>query len=186
MRSTEAVPLPLGEYDVVLADPPWKFASNSVAAPGRNPQRHYPTLSVDQIAAMPVAHLAAPNALLLLWVTVPIADRGPDVMAAWGFRYVSQIVWIKDRIGLGYWARNRHELLLIGTRGRFPCPVPTMFPDSVIIGQQREHSRKPDEVHERIEAATRGARRLELFARAQRDGWTVWGNQTALFSAAAE
>ena len=171
----------LGPHDVILADPPWKFASNSEAKPGRNPRRHYPCMSVREIAALPVADLAAPSALLLMWVTVPFAAQAHDVMRAWGFGYVSQVVWIKERIALGYWARNRHELLYIGKRGRFPCPRPTLFPDSVITGQQREHSRKPDKVHEVIDARFGGLRRCELFARERRDGWTVWGNEVGKF-----
>lgn len=174
--------LPAGPFDVIYADPAWKFASNSEAKPGRNPRRHYPTMTVDQIASMPVVNIAAPDALLLMWITVPHAHRGPDVMRAWGFEYKSQVVWIKDRIGTGYWARNRHELLLIGTRGRFPCPVPALFPDSVIIGQQREHSRKPNYVHQVIDDRLGRLRRVELFARAGRAGWVVWGNETAKFA----
>ena len=173
--------LPTGPFDVILADPPWTFASNSVAAPGRNPRRHYPTMTLDQIARMPVSDIAARDALLLMWVTVPLADRAHDVMRAWGFAYVSQTVWIKNRIGLGYWARNRHELLYIGKRGRFPCPRPALFADSVITGQQREHSRKPDAVQNQIDARLASFRKIELFARAPRAGWTVWGNQTDHF-----
>ena len=179
-------PRALGPQDVILADPPWKFASNSEALPGRNPRRHYPCMSVGEIAEMPVAVLAAPSALLLMWVTVPFAAAAHDVMRAWGFRYVSQVVWIKERIGTGYWARNRHELLYIGKRGDFPCPVPVLFPDSVVVGQQREHSRKPDLVHQVIDARLGHMRRCELFARTRRAGWTVWGNQAEKFSKAAE
>ena len=178
------IDLPAGPFDMILADPPWAFASNSDAAPGRNPRRHYPTMTLDQIARMPVSDIAARDALLLMWVTVPLADRAHDVMRAWGFAYVSQTVWIKDRIGLGYWARNRHELLYIGKRGRFPCPRPALFPDSVITGQQREHSRKPDQVHQIIDERLGNVRRCELFARAPRHGWTVWGNETNKFQEA--
>ena len=160
-------------FDVILADPPWLFASNSAAAPGRNARRHYPCMPVEQIAALPVAQLAAPSALLLMWITVPLAHRGFEVLQAWGFRYVSQAVWIKDRIGLGHWSRNRHELLYIAKRGRFPCPKPALFPDSVIMGQQREHSRKTDAVHRIIDERLPHMRRCELFARARRPGWEV-------------
>lgn len=174
-------PFPAGPFDLILADPPWAFASNSHANPGRNPRRHYPTMSLGEIASLPVSQIAAPSALLLMWVTVPIAHRAHDVMRAWGFEYKSQVVWIKDRIGMGYWARNRHELLYIGTCGDFPCPVPALFPDSVVVGQQREHSRKPDAVHDLLDARLGHLRRIELFARAPRAGWNVWGNQTEKF-----
>lgn len=169
--------LPAGPFDVIYADPPWRFASNSEAKPGRNARRHYPTMTVAEIAALPVREIAARDALLLMWVTVPLADRAPEVMRAWGFRYVSQVVWVKSRIATGYWARNRHEPLLIGTRGRFPCPKPALFGDSVILAPTREHSRKPDEARAVLDAKLGHLRRIELFARSAAPGWTVWGNE---------
>jgi N6-adenosine-specific RNA methylase IME4 len=162
-----------GPYDLILADPPWLFASNSAARPGRNARRHYPCMPVADICALPVSRMAAPSALLLMWITAPLAHRGFEVLQAWGFRYVSQAVWVKDRVGLGHWARSRHELLYIAKRGDFPCPTPALFPDSVIVGQQREHSRKPDAVHRIVDARLGHLRRVELFARARRRGWDV-------------
>lgn len=177
--------LPAGPFDLVLADPPWAFSSNSIENPGRNPRRHYPTMDVAEIAGMPVASICAPDALLLLWATVPCAHHAFAVMQAWGFGYVSQVVWVKDRIATGYWARNRHELLLIGKRGRFSCPRPALFGDSVITGQQREHSRKPDAVQQILDQRLPFARKVELFGRSQRPGWHVWGNQIDRFEAGA-
>jgi N6-adenosine-specific RNA methylase IME4 len=177
------IALPSGPFDLILADPPWHFASNSAARPDRNARRHYPTMTVAEIAAMPVREIAAPAALLLLWVTVPFAHEADRVIRAWGFKPKSQVVWVKDRIATGYWARNRHELLHIATRGRFPCPRPALFPDSVIIGQQREHSRKPDRVHDVIDTRLGHLRRVEMFARQPRAGWESWGNDVARFAA---
>ncbi|KQI68710.1 hypothetical protein AN189_07355 [Loktanella sp. 3ANDIMAR09] len=174
----------MGPFDLIYADPPWKFASNSAAKPGRNPRRHYACMSDAEICALPVRDWAAKDALLLMWTTAPMLARSMAVPPAWGFKYVSQVVWIKDRIGTGYWARNRHELLLICKRGRLPLPKPCPFPDSVISGQQREHSRKPDEIVRRIEAAWPCQRKLELFARTTRRGWESWGNEVDKFSAA--
>ncbi len=172
---------PSDKFDVILADPPWHFASNSKANPGRNPMRHYPTMTVSEITALPVERIAAQSAILFLWVTVPFAHYAEEVITAWGFRPKSQLVWVKDRPGMGYWARNRHELLHIATRNAFPCPKPCMFPDSVIMGQQREHSRKPDAVQNVIDDRLPDYRKIELFARAPRAGWTVWGNETDRF-----
>ena len=169
--------LPAGPFDVIYADPPWRFASNSEAKPGRNARRHYPTMTVAEIAALPVREIAARDALLLMWITVPHAHRAAEVCAAWGFRPVSQVVWVKSRIGTGYWARNRHEVLHIATRGRFPCPRPALFPDSVIVAPTREHSRKPDEVRAVLDARLGHLRRVELFARTSAPGWTAWGNE---------
>lgn len=175
--------LPSGPFDVIYADPPWRFASNSASKPGRNARRHYDCITVEEIAAMPVADMAAPSALLLMWITVPFAHRADEVVRAWGFRSKSQLVWPKRRIGTGYWARNQHELVVIATRGRFPCPRPALFPSSIIPGDQREHSRKPEWVAEQIDARLAGARRIELFARRKRAGWETWGNETEKFEA---
>ena len=170
---------PHGGFDVILADPPWKFASNSAARPGRNALRHYDCMTVVEIAALPVRQIAAKSALLLMWTTSPFAAGAHSVIAAWGFRYVSQVVWIKDRIGTGYWARNRHETLMIAKRGGFPCPKGGLFKDSVITEPRREHSRKPDFAHDAVERFLPiELQRIELFSRTNRPGWTHWGDQT--------
>lgn len=173
------------QYPIILADPPWKFSSNSKAKPGRNAMRHYPCMTDAEICALPVADWAATDALLLMWTTVPMLERSMAIPKAWGFRYVSQLVWVKNRIGTGFWARNRHELVLICKRGKFACPRPAPFADSVITGQQREHSRKPDDLHARIDAAWPDAPKLEMFAREQRPGWDAWGNETGKFQRGA-
>lgn len=174
--------LPSGPFDIIFADPPWRFASNSEAKPGRNAMRHYPCMRLEEICAMPVADITARSALLLMWVTVPFAHLADQVVRSWGFRCKSQLVWVKDRIGKGYWARNRHELLIVATKGKFPCPTPALFPTSLIPGAQREHSRKPEWPQEQIDARLPEARKLELFARRPRAGWVVWGNQTDKFA----
>lgn len=178
------IALPPGPFDVILADPPWHFRSNSAANPGRSAQRHYPCMALDEICDLPVGDVAARSAILLMWVTVPFAAAADEVVRAWGFRYKSQLVWAKDRIGTGYWARNRHELVVIATRGRYPCPRPALFPDSIVPGAQREHSRKPEWVQDTVDRRLPDARKLELFGRRPRPGWTVWGNQTEKFAAA--
>ncbi len=171
-------------YDLILADPPWRFASNSKAKPGRNAMRHYPCMKVAEIAALPVRELAARPAMLYLWATVPHLQGALDVMQCWGFRYVSSLVWVKHRIGTGFWVRNRHEIVLIGKRGQFPCPRPA-HGDSVIEQPQREHSRKPDNLQIQIDAAYLNTRKLELFARQRRPGWDCWGAETDKFEGVA-
>lgn len=170
-----------GSYEIILADPPWRFASNSAAKPGKNAMGHYECLPLPEIKSLPVAEVAARDALLLMWTTAPFAQLSWDVLSEWGFKYVSQMVWVKDRVGTGFWARNRHEIVYIAKRGRFPCPRPAPFPDSVIEGQQRQHSRKPDRLHEMIDAAWPSAAKLEMFARESRAGWATWGNETGRF-----
>lgn len=173
-------------YSIILADPPWRFASNSKAKPGRNAMGHYDCMTDAEICALPVSEWAAPDAILFMWTTAPMLERSLAIPRAWGFKYKSQLVWVKDRIGTGFWVRNRHELVLICTRGKFPCPRPAPFKDSVIMGQQREHSRKPESLQDAIDATWPGDRKLEMFARRSRAGWDTFGDQATKFDLAAE
>lgn len=179
------LPTTEGGWQIVVADPAWRFASNSKAKPGRNAMRHYDCMTVAEIAAMPIRYIVAQDALLLMWVTVPFSHMAYDVIEAWGFRPKSQLVWAKSRIATGYWARNQHELCIIARRGKFPCLRPALFPTSIIPGETREHSRKPEWVQDQIDARFPAAAKLELNARRQRAGWTVWGNETEKFEEAA-
>jgi N6-adenosine-specific RNA methylase IME4 len=169
-------------YDIILADPPWRFASNSEAKPGKNAMQHYPCMRIPEIKALPVPDLAGRPALVFLWTTSPMLALSMDVLAAWRLKYVSHVIWLKNRIGTGYWVRGKHELLLIAKRGRFPCPSPTLFPESVIYAPITEHSRKPEVFQDRIDAAFPEARKLEMFARRVRPGWAAWGNETDRFA----
>jgi N6-adenosine-specific RNA methylase IME4 len=149
-----------------------------------------------EIAALPVAGLAAGDCALFLWGTAPMEREAHRVLEAWGFAYKSQFVWVKRELGPGYWNRNRHEILLLGTRGRIPAPAPGRQWGSVIEGgtfasgiargkpESRRHSEKPIEVRTMIEEYFPTVPRLELFARANAreeapwDGWDTWGNES--------
>lgn len=175
-------PLPPGPFDVVYADPPWRFKTYSAKGKGRSAEKHYECMGVDDIIALDIESVAADNCVLYLWTTAPMLNIALKVMYEWGFDYKSCSVWVKDRIGTGYWFRNRHELLLVGSRGSGVAPKRGLAVDSVISGQQREHSRKPDRAREIIERYHPEARKLELFARTQAPGWTAWGNETEKFA----
>jgi N6-adenosine-specific RNA methylase IME4 len=164
-------------YSVILADAPWSFrAYNEDTGQDRGAVNHYPTMTLDEIKALPVP--AAKDCVLLLWATVPMLPQALEVMAAWGFTYKSHFAWVKDKRGLGFWNRNRHELLLIGTRGNIPCPAPGTQFDSVIEAARGAHSAKPVIVREMIAAMFPTLPKLEMFARGQRvDGWDFWGNE---------
>jgi N6-adenosine-specific RNA methylase IME4 len=174
-----AAPLPRDRrYPVLLADPPWPFAAYAAESGlARSAEAHYPTLSIKDICTLPVANLSTPDAALFLWTTAPHLPNGLRVMDAWGFTYRSNVVWVKDAIGLGYWVRNQHELLLIGARGKMRSPPVGTRRSSVITSPRREHSRKPDEAYELIEAMYPDLPKLELFARSPRSGWHRWGNE---------
>jgi len=164
----------LGLYDVILADPPWRY--DFVEAPNRAIENHYPTMSLDEIKSLKIP--AADNAVLFLWATAPLLKSALEVMDAWGFVYHTCAVWDKEKIGMGYWFRVQHELLLLGVKGNVATPPPNVRVSSVIRSARQEHSRKPDVVYEIIENMFPNARLLELFARRNdRERWSVWGNE---------
>lgn len=121
---------------------------------------------------------AAEDALLCLWSVNCLLPEALEVMRSWGFEYVTNLVWVKPSIGLGRWARNRHEMLLLGRKGNFPAPELEDLADSVIEAPRGGHSEKPAAVYELIERMYPRASRVELFARGTpRPGWVFWGNQ---------
>lgn len=163
-------------YGVIYADPPWRFEPYSrETGMDRAADNHYPTLTLEDIKALEVP--AAPDCILFLWATVPMLPEAIEVMRAWGFAYKSHFVWVKHNIGNGYWVRNRHELLLIGTRGNIPAPAPGEQYESVIEARAGSHSQKPFHFHEIIEDMFPNLPRIELFARRQWTGWDTWGNE---------
>jgi N6-adenosine-specific RNA methylase IME4/ParB-like chromosome segregation protein Spo0J len=172
-------PLPSDRrYAVLYADPPWHFeVYNEESGVERAAGNHYFTMSLDEICALPVPGLATPDAVLFMWTTAPHLRESFDVLAAWGFQYKTNIVWVKGKIGLGYFVRNQHELLLVATKGAMPSPSPAERPSSVIDAPRREHSRKPDEAYAIIEQMYPELPKIELFARNAREGWAAWGNQ---------
>jgi N6-adenosine-specific RNA methylase IME4 len=165
-------------YGVICADPPWRFEPYSRATGlDRAADNHYPTMQLDAIKTLEIP--AASNCVLFLWATAPMLPQALDVMAAWGFEYRSHLIWEKDRTGTGYWVRNRHEPLLIGTRGHIPAPAPGDQSVSVIHAPVGEHSQKPEIFAQDIERLYPNVPKIELFARRHRAGWDSWGNEAA-------
>jgi N6-adenosine-specific RNA methylase IME4 len=168
-------------YPIIYADPPWQFRvydeNSSIASEHGAAGVHYPCISTDAICALPVKELATDAAALFLWTTAPHLPEALQVVAAWGFEYKTHAVWIKDWIGVGFWVRNQHEILLVAARGDMPTPSPARRPSSVIVAPRREHSRKPDEAYELVERMYPDLPKIELFARQAREGWDAWGNE---------
>jgi ParB/RepB/Spo0J family partition protein len=175
--ATEAASQALGEkvYGVIYADPPWPFGVWADSGKDRSADNHYPTMSTEAIKALPVP--AGDDAVLFLWATPMMLPEAIEVMAAWGFKFKTCIVWEKDRDGLGYWVRNRVELLLIGSRGNVPAPPPGDQPPQIIKASRGRHSEKPTIVAEFIQRMFPNIAKLEMFARRARPGWDVWGNE---------
>lgn len=182
--------LPTRLYNVILADPPWRFEPYSRdTGLDRAADNHYPTTELDEIKALPVGTLAAVDSALFLWATAPMLPEALAVMRFWGFTYRSQVIWRKAApaacghfdhpgklvLGTGYWFRNGHEVLLVGTRGAIPAPAMGEQWPSVLDAEPMRHSQKPDRFYELIEAYFPTVDKIELNARAARAGWDRWG-----------
>jgi N6-adenosine-specific RNA methylase IME4 len=169
--------LPDRRYGVIVADPPWRFKVRSrETGLDRAADNHYATLETDAIKALDVPSIAAGDGVLFLWATAPMLLDALAVMEAWGFKYKTNAVWPKDRQGHGYWLSSKHELLLIGTRGKIPAPAPGQQWESVIEAPVGRHSAKPEIVLERIERLFPNLPKIELYRRGPaRPGWSAWG-----------
>jgi len=174
-------------WTTVLADPPWRFENRTgKVAPEHRRLDRYSTLTLDDVCELPVSNVTASNAHLYLWVPNALMPDGLRVMEAWGFRYVSNIIWAKrrkdggpDGRGVGFYFRNVTEMILFGVRGSMRTLPPARRQVNMIETRKREHSRKPDEQYDLIESCSPGPY-LELFARYPRDGWSVWGDEADL------
>ena len=173
------------KFATILADPPWQFQNRTgKMAPEHKRLHRYPTMKLKEITALPVSQVADDPSHLYLLVPNALLAEGLEVMKAWGFVYKSNIVWEKvrkdgwpDGRGVGFYFRNVTELVLFGTRGKNARTLqPGRSQVNLIRSRKREHSRKPDEMFDIIEACSWGPF-LELFARGTRSGWTGWGNQ---------
>jgi N6-adenosine-specific RNA methylase IME4 len=181
------------KYGVIHADPPWLFRNYSEKGTGRNAISHYDCLSFDELRRLPVADAAAKDCVLFLWAVDPLLPKAFDLLNAWGFQFKTVgFYWAKTNrsarqdtlrpsdffTGLGYWTRANVEQCLLATRGKPPRRAKNVR--RLIIGPRREHSRKPEQVYERIERLA-GGPYLDLFARESRKGWDIWGDQAGLF-----
>lgn len=174
----------VGQYSTILADPPWQFQNRTgKVAPEHRRLLRYPTMEQREIQELPVAKLAAAQSHLYLWVPNALLADGLRVMEAWGFTYKSNLVWYKvrkdggpDGRGVGFYFRNVTELVLFGVRGSMRTLPPGRTQVNILATRKREHSRKPDEIYDIIEACSPGPY-LELFARFRRPGWGQWGNE---------
>lgn len=180
----KALPLVKKRYGIILADPSWRFEPWSRnSGMDRAADNHYPTTPTDELAKL--IPPAADDSALFLWAIVPMLPDAIRLMSEWGFTYKSAAVWLKDRMGTGYWFRNEMELLLVGTRGSIPAPAPGSQPRQIMDDPVGEHSVKPPTAHEFIERLFPSLPKLEMFARSGRDGWDTWGAE-APNEAAAE
>lgn len=171
-------------FGTVLADPPWRFQNRTgKVAPEHRRLSRYDTMTTAEICALPVADVMADASHCYLWVPNALLADGLEVMSAWGFEYKTMLVWAKrrkdggpDGRGVGFYFRNVTEPILFGVRGKLRTLAPGRRQVNMIETMKREHSRKPDEQYELIEACSPGPY-LELFARYPQPGWSAWGNE---------
>lgn len=172
-RQLDAIVIPDGGFQVIYADPPWRYSFSK--SDSRQIENQYPTMLTSEICALQVP--SAKDAVLYLWATAPKLLEALAVMKTWGFEYKTQAVWDKEKIGMGFWFRGQHELLLVGTKGKFSPPKQAKRTSSVYRYKRVKHSKKPDEIRDLIASWFPELPRLEMFCRSPAPGWVVWGNE---------
>lgn len=171
--------LPTKRYNVFYADPPWRY--DAALTESRRPENQYPTMALADIKSLEdgngrsVQDIVAADAILFLWAIPAMLTEALDVMASWGFEYVTSMIWVKPSIGPGQWVRMQHEMLLIGVRGDMPVPLEANRPSSIIHAPRLRHSQKPPFMYDVIDKMYPDLERIELFARNAHEGWDSWG-----------
>jgi N6-adenosine-specific RNA methylase IME4 len=160
-------------YSLILADPAWEYDFS--LSDSRQIDNHYLPSSLEDMKRLRVP--AAEDCVLFMWATSPKLEDAIELLNNWGFTYKTCMVWVKDQIGMGYYARQKHELLLIAAKGGLELPDPGVRPESVFFAPRTDHSEKPEEVYSIIETMYPTYKKLEMFARNKRDGWEVWGDE---------
>lgn len=174
------IPFPDKTYSVIYADPPWSYRNKGTRAAA---DKHYSTMSLEDIKALPVREIAADDCALFLWATFPMLREALDVIQAWGFAYkTAAFVWAKQNRrtqgwfwGLGNWTRSNAELCLLATRGK-PKRVSAGI-HSLVVAPVGLNSAKPPQVREQIVRLMGDVPRVELFARERAEGWDAWGDE---------
>ena len=168
------------KYGIIYADPPWKYAQKRLSGAA---EHHYPTMSIEELCALPVADLAAEDSALFLWATFPQLPEALRLIRAWDFRYKTvAFVWLKRNrknpswfYGMGYWTRSNAEICLLATKGKPKRQSAGVH--QFLISPIEQHSKKPDAAREKIVALMGDLPRIELFARQKTPGWDIWGNE---------
>jgi N6-adenosine-specific RNA methylase IME4 len=165
------------KYAVIYADPPWEY--EHCKTDNRKIENHYPTMSLDKIKELPVNNIVFDDSILFLWATSPKLEEAIQVINSWGFNYRTCAVWDKQKIGMGYYFRQQHELLLVATKGELPVPIPENRVSSVLSYSRGKHSEKPEEIYNIIDKMYPEYEKIELFARRNdKNGWEAWGNES--------
>jgi N6-adenosine-specific RNA methylase IME4 len=171
-NKVKTIKMPKGKFDIVYADPPWRY---EFSIGFRDIENHYPTMELQEIKDLNIPSICNDNAVLYLWATAPKLREALEVMKSWGFEYKTHMMWDKEIIGLGWWFRGQHELLLVGVKGKFSPPKYADRISSVFRQRRGKHSEKPFAIYRLIEKWFPNKKCIELFARNPRTRWTSWG-----------
>ena len=178
---------PNKKYDIIYADPPWQY-NDKMKMQGshgmiRGAESFYSTMSIQDIKSLPIQNISSENAILFMWVTMPLLDKSFEVMKAWGFNYKTcGFCWVKktkngkNHLGMGHYTRGNAELCLVGIKNKKPH-FQTRSLSQIVESEIRKHSQKPDEIRNKIVELCGDVPRIELFARQSVEGWDCWGNE---------
>lgn len=172
------------KYGIIYADPPWSYKVWSKKGAGRTAQSHYDCMEKQDIQKLPIESISEKDSVLFLWVTYPCLEEGLELIKKWGFTYKTcAFSWVKlnkknDKpfTGMGFYTRANNEICLLAVKGK-PLKRISKGVKQIVMSKIREHSRKPDEVRDRIVQLFGDVPRIELFARQKTEGWDVWGNE---------
>lgn len=179
------------KYELIACDPPWQY-QNYAAPPGethdraRGAQKHYPTMTLDDLKTLPISQLATDNCIMFMWSVWPLIEDAFELIKAWGFTYKTLAFdWVKWNaggigvfVGMGNYSRGNSEPCLLAFKGD-PVSVSDHSVSAITFSPVEKHSKKPQAVYDKIERLYPSQTKLELFARNKRDGWDVWGNEVS-------
>lgn len=168
---------PKGKYKVIYADCPWQYNDKQDISSLGGAEKHYPTMTIQELCDLPVPSITDENAVLFFWVTSPLLEEGFEVIKAWGFKYKASFIWDKVGHNMGHYNSVRHEFLLICTKGSCTPDNIKLFDSVQSIEKTNKHSQKPNEFRDIIKTLYPNGNAIELFAREQHDGFDVYGNQ---------
>lgn len=170
-------------YSILYADPPWDYNGKTQHTDGEfkegmSAKDHYPTMKLEALKALPIQRITEANALLFLWTSSPHLPQAIALMEAWGFEYKTiAFIWDKQKTNPGYYTLSQCEICLVGKRGTIPTPRGDRTVRQFLSELRGEHSKKPDEIRNRIQRMFPTQKKVELFARQKFDGWDVYGNE---------
>lgn len=166
------------KYNIIYADPPWEYNDKQNTEMLGGAEKHYKTMSIQEICNLPIKNISSENCVLFIWTTAPLLEDVFKVISAWGFKYKAEFIWDKVKHNMGHYNSVRHENLLIATKGSYTPENIKLYDSVQVIEKTDKHSEKPIEFLNIIDDIYPSGKRIELFARKkQKENWETWGNE---------